>query len=261
MSGKLVSIDPPFTPPNLSETKGAISTPLTRLESSVLPEKDFDDIILLVAETDISKENNPLNELMLSDPTFSYLKNIMNESSKVVIEEMTNAGKFLLENFGVDVKVFKYNGDTWMDGEHKFVSYYISPTMKYRPVFTKERGKVSGEVREGGFALIAGSTGLVTHGKYGGKDGKFISGGNVIFFGYYNIKFNDNTTRIIHYRSTKPLMSNLEHIFPVDHEVFDFGLKTWGQAVGTSKTSIKDTSYHLSVRNVITFPGTLQKDV
>ena len=237
------------------------STPLTRLESSVLPGKDFNDILLLVAETDLSKGGNPLSELMVLDSTFDFLRNVMNESEDAIREDVSNAMKFLQNTFGIDVGSFKRYDNIWLDGEHKFMSYYITPNMGYRPIFTRERGNVDGKVRDGGFALIVGTPGLMVHGKYGGIEGKFVPTGHIMIFGYYNIKFNDNTTRIIHYRSTKPLVSNLEHIFPVDNEVYDFVLKMWGRAVGTSKTSIKKDTYHLSVRNVISFPGSLHKEM
>ncbi len=261
MTENLLPIVAPSTLSDVVAQRSVISTPLTRLESSVLPDKDFDDIILLVAETDLSKDRDPLSELMILDPTFDYLRNIMGESEDAIREEVSNAIKFFSNKLGIDVGSYERHDNMWVSGDHRFVSYYLTPNMKYRPVFTKERGSIGGEVREGGFALIIGTAGMIVHGTYGGTEGKFVPVGHIMLFGYYNIKFNDNTTRIFHYRSARPLISDLEHIFPIDNDVYDFGMKIWGSATGTSKTSIKETNYHLSVRNVITFPGNLHTGV
>lgn len=253
---RLVTIPGAGVPDVVVETSGQDVQP--EIQKSVLPEKDFDDVLLFVAETEIAKEGNPLSALLVSDPSFEFLRNVMEESEDAIKEEVGNAINFFKSQFGIDVSSFEKKGDAWVSGEHKFMSHYVSPTVGYRPYFTKTKCLASGEVLSGGFEVFVGHPGIMAKGKYGGETGKIIPAGSILVFGYYKIKFNDGTNRIMHYRSPGPLMSDLTTVFPIDCDIYDFELKMWGRAVGTSSTYDAQDTRHISIRNTLTFPGGLR---
>ena len=226
-------------------------------ETTFLPNKDFQDIIVLMAEVDLFKSSNLLMELMVLDPSFNFLRDIMDENEHTIKTEMTNAIDYFKEQFGIDVSSFNRSRTMWSSGNHNFIPYFIPSNINYKPYFTKENGNVTGIVNEGGFALLIGQPGITFYGKYGEKSGKFIPPSHIITFGYYNIKLNNNINRIIHYRSTTPLKTDINDIFPIDYEIYDFNSKKWGRAMGTSKTYLVDNYYHTSIRNILTFPGHL----
>jgi hypothetical protein len=242
----------PIMTTSVSTTSNLTNNVLQQSLLSTERSHQYDDVLLLMGEVEIGKQGDPSSDILVPDPNFDFLRNVIGESEDGIRQEVGNAIKYFESQFGLDLTSYRRQDGMWIQNGNQFSSNYISSMVGYLP-YSSNGNLVSGKVYSGGFSVVIGSS-MVATGNYGGTTGKIIPAGSVLSFGYYKIEFDDGTKRIIHYRSTNPSIPTPFAILPIDYEVYDFELKRWGHAIGTSSTRETQTTRHISIRNTITIP-------
>jgi hypothetical protein len=228
----------------------AIHVPVVKINSL------YNKIINIYSESGITNENIALEEILVPDSSYTFLREVIKEGDPEILDELVAAGNFMEANYGIDIKQFKDLGNFWKLGEHTFYPYQKGIKQIAVQLGCNCCGVTTYNCYEGGFVLVIGAPGVVARGTYGKDIGENIAPGSVILYGYYVLVDENNNGSIYHFRSNVPSRTNIEIPLSWNLDVYDYKSDLWGKSIGSiiiNKRNLVLTSPKRDVSNRITY--------
>ncbi len=198
----------------------------------------------------------------IPDPEHSFFRKIMRFNDDEIDAVTNDAIEFMKTKFGLDFLQSTPDAEQrYTLGNAVFQPYFLSLDIPYTInlnswLLTGRFQNFCFENRDGGFTVQFTEQQML-HGTYGGEDGILANPGDVLLYGFYNIAVPQRDPIIIRYQSGTPFrVEPIDGFGPINCELHHSFLGE-GVAQGTYRAVQigESNKFHLSIRNVLTFPG------
>ncbi len=230
---------------------------------------NFKNIVSFVAEGDwpVGPPDNLLANIMVHDKEFTFFSQVLKFDHHKQIQVLNNALNWFRTRFGLIQKGWvddtinrgwNYKGP---EGSAEMIFFHYPYDMDDAIVFdSSQPNLVNGKYLAGGFMAVVGKEGLTVRGTYGGPEGKKLSAGQRIIYGWYVLYNNNVEYRRITFVSDGPLMPDGDLAMAIKCFVYDPNYGT-GAAQGMLWFRKVGENMHFSVREMLTFPSHMNDEM
>ena len=196
------------------------------------------------------------------DPELYFFRNVLKFRHEDIVHFAEDAIYFFNDTFGLDFSTSPPTDQHELFYENaKFSPFMLSEDVSY--TVTSNNWIRTGSTRSSCYRMYDGGASVtflgeqILHGSYGGAEGKPVGPINTLVYGFYVIDVCQQSPVVIQFQSSTPFrVEPVDGILVINLDLYNRVLG-YGKAQGmgfVTPARYQSDKYHVSVRNVLTFP-------
>ena len=225
--------------------------------SNTCPSNQFSAVFSAIAEQTVDELS-----IFLPDPELTFFKDVLKFKDDAIQRAFEDAINFFNYTYGLDFSASQPNENHQFSIENAvMITYALNDNIEYFVTVNNwiRRGNTRSDcyrMRDGGFR-VSFPANTTLYGSYGGAEGRPISVGDLVVYGFYIINVCDQSPIIIQFQSD-PLRPE-----PVDG-IFIIKSKLYNRVLGNGNAQSlfiprpdpdQPKKYRISIRNNLSFPA------